>query len=182
MERIYAGKRRPILLIMALIAMTSCAGPKIRKSTDQLVYRIPNYAAQHWKIVTMHNDDPGSVSVRRIKESDTEAQWQEMVISESHDKHWGGQLVEQALAALQQRREKACQKSFEWKILAQAPTSIIYEGRAKACSEQEPEYELGRIFDGQTTRFRLAYLSQDPNVPPDQRAKWLLMLQEAATR
>ncbi len=182
MKELKLCKRSFPSLALTALALASCAMAKPHHTADQLVYRIPDHAAQHWRVAAVPNEDPNSTIVARVREGEDAARWHEMVISETHHKTWGGQGVEQALAALQQQREKACQKPLEWKILRQEPASIIYEGHAKACAGQEPVYEIGRIIDGTDTRFRLAVLSHDPAPATDQRAKWLTMLQEASTR
>lgn len=131
-----------------------------------------------WRVGT-HTELPGMlVMTEFLPAAESMDNWNELftIANYSVTTAWGGATPQQALARLQQMREKTCPGSTSWNLIASAADSVLYEWQARPCLGWPSQHELARILFTTLNRFQVRYTYLAYEMPPALRQKWLKAL------
>jgi hypothetical protein len=154
-------------LIAGLANGCSHEPPKIE--TDDISYSLDD----GWK-AGYHREGRGGYQLTQFIRKDAHIDtWREMVTIEIFAKVPVRDAPAHALELIEAQRDQECPGATQWQVVEQSDQSITYEARSKPCAGRPEQDEIARLLDGKFNRFRVSYTQLVPDLPPDQREKWL---------
>ncbi len=190
------------VFVVALFAVTTSGCQDATAGADVLQYPVPpGWGAPGSDYVVGNKAEvPGDYRiVEWIKRGDTIHDWRELITTED----WRLEFVQEAegtvaeyVAKQQRAEEDLCPERTRWVVIRKAEGDILYEAWFTPCPAlsaryrsqgkhalaklaETPYYEIARIFEGRSNRFRLAYAAKGQGVSDTERSRWLGWLAEA---
>jgi hypothetical protein len=184
-----AGKGRGLGYAAALALALGCASGGGGSSGGGAAAGGVGYLApaEHWRF-EFDGRDWGEGTQSREKGSAKET----FVLPGQDDKSWtelvtttlsfGAQRTTTVAAVAEQTRKELSKDcpSFQWSIVQELPSTVIYEWSRGLCKDAQPQHELARLSVGRLGIHKLSYSARTPRIPAGLRMMWIKRLRQAS--